>query len=147
LILSFRAAFAILDKIAFFLNEFCKLCEKQDRVYFREELFLADAVLRPELIKFNGPQLAALFDLACEFSKDQPLYPLKDLRRKLEHRCVTLRRAQNSPEVGSARASDELTDNELYENALRLMRAVRAAIFYLFYFVRKSVGPPKAEAR
>jgi hypothetical protein len=154
LILSFRAAFAILDKIAFFLNKFCKIREKPIRVSFRKELFLADSVLRPELIKYNGQQLAALFDLACEFSKDQPLYRLKDLRHKLEHRCVRLRRAQDSSEVGGASASqarltqskavEELNDNELYENALCLMRAVRAAVFYLFFFVRKSVEPPRA---
>ena len=157
LILSFRAAFAILDKIAFFLNKFCKLGEKEDRVYFREELFLADKVLRREFAKYDGPQLAALFDLACEFSKDQPLYPLRDLRRKLEHRCMTVRRVQDSAKENNAsaledrlthqKAADELTDNELYENAVCLLRAVRAAVFYLFYFVRKSVEPPKVEPR
>jgi hypothetical protein len=107
LILSFRAAFAILDKIAFFLNKFCKLGEKEDRIYFREELFLADAVLRREFAKYDGPQLAALFDLAREFSKDQPLYPLRDLRRKLEHRCMTVRRVENSAKENSASARED----------------------------------------
>jgi hypothetical protein len=151
LILSFRAAFAILDKIAFFLNKFCRLGEKEDRIYFREDLFLAGAVLRREFAKYDGPQLAALFDLACEFSRDQPLYTLRDLRRKLEHRCLTVRRVQNSVKenrasasedaLARAKAADEPTDNELYENAVCLLRAVRAAVFYLFYFVRKSLEP------
>jgi tetratricopeptide (TPR) repeat protein len=155
LILSFRAAYAILDKIAFFLNRFCKLGEGEDRVYFREELFVAHGVLKPELARYDGPQLAALFDLAREFSKGQPLYPLRDLRRKLEHRCVTVRRAQNSVKENGSSASEDgrtydiptggLTDNGLYESTVRLLRAVRAAVFYLFYFVRKSDEPKLAE--
>jgi len=157
LILSFRASFAILDKIAFFLNKFCRLGEEENRVYFREELFVADAARRPELAKYDGLQLAALFDLAREFSKGQPLYPLRDLRRKLEHRCVTVRRTRNSVKENGSSASEDgrtydiptggLTDNDLYESTLRLLRAVRAAVFYLFYFVRKSDEPPRAELR
>jgi tetratricopeptide (TPR) repeat protein len=156
LVLSFRAAYAILDKIAFFLNKFCRLGEEEDRVWFRGELFVVDGVLRPELARYDGPQLAALFDLASEFSKDQPLYPLRDLRRKLEHRCMTVRRAQNSGRRDDASAiedgrtlgipADGLTDNDLYEDTVRLLRAVRAAVFYLFHFVRKSVEPPRGEA-
>jgi hypothetical protein len=38
-----------------------------------------------------------------------------------------------------------LTDNGLYESTVRLLRAVRAAVFYLFYFVRKSDEPKLAE--
>jgi len=155
LILSFRAAYAVLDKIAFFLYKFCRLGEEENRVYFREELFVADAALRPELAKYDGLQLAALFDLAREFSKDQPLYPLRDLRHKLEHRCVTVRRVQNSVKENGSSASEDgrtydiptgaLTDIDLYESTLRLLRAVRAAVFYLFYFVRKSDEPKFAE--
>jgi tetratricopeptide (TPR) repeat protein len=157
LILSFRAAYAILDKIAFFLNKFCRMGEEENRVYFREELFIAHGVPRPELAEYDGPQLAALFDLAREFSKDQPLYPLRDLRHKLEHRCVTVRRAQNSVKENGSSASGDgrtyaiptggLTDNDLYESTLRLLRAVRAAVFYMFYFVRRSDEPPRAELR
>jgi len=157
LILSFRAAYAILDKIAFFANKYCGLGQKEKGVYFGEKLFVAGGALRPELGKYDGPQLAALFDLAREFSKDQPLHPLRDLRHKLEHRCVTVRRAQNSEgEDGSSGSeggrthvipADRLTDNDLYENTLRLLRAVRAAVFYLFYFVRKSDEPKFAGHR
>jgi tetratricopeptide (TPR) repeat protein len=156
LILSFRAAYAILDKIAFFMNKFCRLHEQEDRVYFREELFVPHGLLRPELAKYDGSQLAALFDLAREFSKDQPLYPLRDLRHKLEHRCMTIRRVQNSAKENNgspsadaltrARRTDDLTDDELYENAVCLLRAVRAAVFYLFHFVRRSVEPPRGGA-
>jgi tetratricopeptide (TPR) repeat protein len=157
LILSFRAAYAILDKIAFFVNKYCRLGEEENRVYFREELFLAGAALRPELVRYDGPQLAALFDLAREFCKGQPLYPLRDLRRKLEHRCVTVRRAQNSAQGDDSNDGEDgrtrtmpphrLTDNDLYEGTLRLLRAVRAAVFYLFHFVRTWEEPPKDELR
>jgi tetratricopeptide (TPR) repeat protein len=157
LILSFRAAYAILDKIAFFVNRYCRLGEEENRVYFREELFVADAALRPELVGYDGPQLAALFDLAREFSKDQPLYPLRDLRHRLEHRCVTVRRARNSAEGGDSNDGEDgrtrtmpphgLTDNDLYESTLRLLRAVWAAVFYLFHFVRTWEEPPKDELR
>ena len=60
LILAFRAAFAILDKIAFFLNKFCRLGEKESKILFKEELFLARAALRPELARYDGLQLTAL---------------------------------------------------------------------------------------
>jgi tetratricopeptide (TPR) repeat protein len=154
LILSFRAAYAILDKIAYFLNGFCKLGEKAERIYFREELFLANGALRTELTKDDGPQLSALFDLAHEFSKGQPLYSLRDLRQKLEHRCVPVQRTRtsargNSPseDAGSGgKQADDLNENDVYEDAMRLLRVVRATIFYIFYFVRMSVEPPKSEA-
>jgi tetratricopeptide (TPR) repeat protein len=155
LILSFRAAYAILDKIAFFLNTFCRLGEKENRVFFHEGLFVADAAVKPTLTKFDGPQLAALFDLAREFSKGQPLCPLRDLRHKLEHRCVTVRRAQDSAKGHRSNDTKEgrtcttplrgLTDSDLYESTLRLLRAVRAAVFYLFYFVRKWDEPRATE--
>jgi hypothetical protein len=40
-----------------------------------------------------------------------------------------------------------LTDEDLYESTLRLLRAVRAAVFYLFHFVRAWEEPPKDEVR
>ncbi len=157
LILSFRAAYAILDKIAFFLNRFCRLGIRKKKVYFREELFVVGNDLRPGLAKYDGLQLAALFDLAREFSKDQPLSALKDLRDKLEHRCVPVRRSQSSGKEKGASADESsimddapsggVAENDLYEGSLRLLRAVRAAIFYLFYFVRTSVEPPQGVVR
>jgi len=154
LILSFRAAYAILDKVAYFLNEFCRLGEKADRIYFRDELFLANKVLRPELVRYDGPQLSALVDLAHEFSKAQPLYSLRECRHKLEHRCVPVRttRTSENGSTGSADGrsrgtqADDLNETHLYEDALRLLRVVRATIFYLFYFVRVSVEPPRSAA-
>jgi len=153
LILSFRAAYAILDKIAYFLNEFCKLGEKAEAICLRERLFLAKGALRPELIKYDGPQLSALFDLAREFSKGQPLYSLRECRHKLEHRCVPVRSTRTSAkgntasEGGGTRGTqaDDLNEIDLREDAMRLLRVVRAAIFYVFYFVRVSVEPPKPE--
>lgn len=151
--LSFRAAYAILDKIAYFLNIFCKVGLKEDDIYFREEFFLGNRALRTSLAKYDGLQLAALFDVAREFSKGQPLYSLRNLRRKLEHRCLVLRsglRAQEADRVSQAAAraaANNLSEDELYEASLRLLRVARAAVFYLFQFVRSSVDPHKAEAK
>lgn len=147
--LSLRVAYAVLDKIGYFLNSFCRLGEREDRIYLTENLFLRNGALRPELAKYDGLQLAALFDLVCEFSKNQPLSALKELRHKLEHRCVTVRRAERSQDGSSATRADafgnaaihDVGDAELYENALSLLRVVRAAIFYLFYFVRVALDP------
>lgn len=40
-------------------------------------------------------------------------------------------------------AAEGLTDIELYANALQLVKVVRAAVFYLFYFIRRSAEPPE----
>ena len=142
-----------LDKLAYFLNEFCKLGQRLDNIYFREELFLSHGVLRERLAKYDGLQLAALVDLAREFSTYGSLFPLRDLRRKLEHRCVTVRRRRSTEKAIEASeedatkrtAGDDVDEDVLYEECLRLFRGVRAAIFYLFWFVRSSVEPPKSE--
>jgi len=150
LILSFRAGFAVLDKIAFFLNAFCRLRHKDEGIYFRDEFFTPNGALRVGLVKYDGLQLAALVDLASDFSKDQPLYTLRDLRRKLEHRCMTVRRAADSGVQGAMSTqtpTDVLSEIELYESALRLLKAVRAAVFYLFYFVRRSIEPARNRPR
>jgi hypothetical protein len=144
LILSFRAAYAILDKIGYFLKDSYSLGDGADRVYFREKLFLKEESLRPELRKYDGTQLSALFDLAREFSKGQPLSSLRVRRNELEHRCVALRTRPTegegrTPIEGDAHTSTivyDLNEDDLYEESLRLFKAVRAAIFYLFYFVR-----------
>ncbi len=151
--LSFRAAYAILDKIGYFLNEFCKLGDKAERIYFREELFLANGALRSELTTYDGLQLAALLDLARELSKNQPLVSLKELRHKLEHRCLGVRRRRNAEKETSTNAEDaglgtaayHLNEEDLQEATLRLFRVVRAAMFYLFWFVRSSVKPPNPQ--
>jgi tetratricopeptide (TPR) repeat protein len=147
--LSFRAAYAVMDKVGYFLNDFCKLGEPPERVYFHEEIFLANGDLRPELTKYDGLQLAALFDLAREFSLHQPLNSLKVLRNKLEHRCVIVRSgptAQGEEEAsdqntGTRTAGNDLNEEGLFDDALRLLRTVRAAIFYLIYFARCSLEP------
>lgn len=146
LILSFRAAYAILDKIGYSLNDFCRLGESPDKVHFREGLFLEKGRLRPELYRYDGTQLSALFDLAREFSNGQPLSSLRALRNRLEHRCVVLRRRRTGGKGKSQTDGDshigtvvyDLDEDDLYEESLRLFKAVRAAIFYLFYFVRSS---------
>jgi tetratricopeptide (TPR) repeat protein len=147
LILSFRAAYSVLDKIGYFLNDFCRLGDKSDRVRFQEELFLKKGSLRQGLRKYDGTQLSALFDLAREFSKEQPLFSLRDLRNKLEHRCVAVRRRPTQREEKTTIEGDahsragvyDLNEDDLYGESLRLFKAVRAAIFYLFYFTRTSI--------
>lgn len=155
LIFSFRAAYSTLDKIGYFLNDFCRLGDKSDSVRFQEELFVKKGSLRQGLRKYDGTQLSALFDLAREFSKEQPLFSLRDLRNKLEHRCLALRRPPTEGEAKTSIEGDahsrpavyDLNEDDLYEGSLRLFKAVRAAIFYTFYFTRTSIQERIKELR
>jgi hypothetical protein len=129
------------------------LGDKGENVRFQKELFLQKESLREGLRKYDGTQLSALFDLAREFSREQPLYSLRDHRNQLEHRCVTLRRRPTGGEgktkiegdAHSRTAVYDLNEDDLYEESLRLLKAVRAAIFYLFNFVRTSTPDPSKE--
>lgn len=155
LIFSFRAAYSVLDKIGHFLNDFCRLGDKSDSVRFQEDLFLKKGSLREGLRKFDGTELSALFDLAREFSKEHPLFSLRNLRNKLEHRCVALggqptEREGKTTIEGDAHSRTvvyDLNEDDLYEDSLRLFKAVRAAIFYLFYFTRTSIQKRIKELR
>ena len=147
--LGFRSAYSILDKIAYFLCRYCGMADKVRAVYLGEDFFLRNNRLRPELNRYDGTQLAALYDVSREFSEGQPLYRLRGLRNKLEHRCVSVQRQEGfgKNELSGAQGHEsflpefDLVEDEFYQDTLRLFKAVRAAIFYVHYFVRKTATP------
>lgn len=153
--LAFRSAYSILDKIAYFLHQHCQIAGPIRKVSFAESLFCKDNRLRPELLKYDGFQLAALYDVSCEFSDGQPLYRLRELRNALEHRCVVVWSGADLPKHeplmaesdGPALDERDLTEDQLYADTTRLLRAVRAAVFYVHWFVRQNSAPPTANSR
>lgn len=151
--LAFRSAYSILDKIAYHLNNYCRLRIKPERISFNDRLFLERGALRAGLSGYDGLQLAALYDLSRELSLGEALCKLRNLRNKLEHRLGVLSCAEPPEKAEQIRAiadrtsseRSSVTESELYSETFQLIRAVRAAIFYLFWFVQKTAAPPKPD--
>jgi tetratricopeptide (TPR) repeat protein len=137
LVLSFRTSYSILDKIAYFMNHYCAVGLKEREVYFREELFLQKKSIRPQIARYDGDQMAAIYDLCAEFSWGSDLSGLKKMRHHLEHRCVAI----------DSLGGTSLESESLYQDALKLLQIVRAAIFYLYFFVRRNERPPSGQPR
>lgn len=100
--LAFRSAYSILDKIAFFLNDYFELSLHERKVYFRS-VWYKDGNKKNGLVDIfssskNWP-LRGLFWLSKDIFEDAPDYrdaispdakQLNELRNHLEHKFVTL---------------------------------------------------------
>jgi tetratricopeptide (TPR) repeat protein len=147
--LSFRSAYGIFDKIAYFLNGYCNIGLPAKEIYFRPRLFACGKSIRDWVTHFDGLPLAALYDLSLDF-EEAPLRDLREVRHKLEHTCVIVTQP-GVPEKGDVQqplspSCDEdscvLGEDVLREGALHLLRCARAAIFYLLEFVRATEKLP-----
>ncbi|MBU9671640.1 hypothetical protein KTF24_28175 [Burkholderia multivorans] len=160
--ISFRMAYSILDKIAYFLNRYLELGIAEFDVSFRgiwkEKKSLN---VRPEFSKSKNWPLRGLYWLSKdlfepEFSDvtDPDAQGLNKLRNHLEHKYVKVHSFAIPETDNSDMWFDDfaysLTVDELERRSLRLLRLVRAALIYLILGMhteerrRHSTLPPDA---
>jgi len=139
---SYKIAYNILDKIAFFINDYLKLNMKESDVYFhsiwelnKKELKKAKSKLtiKPQISKINNICLYALYDLSLDFKGEYKL--LKDIRNSLTHRKLTI-----YDSILTDKDKNFDTRNMGYDlmlkNTLDLFHIVKSAIIYLICFVQ-----------
>jgi hypothetical protein len=156
---AFRIGYSLLDKIAFFLNDYAKLRVPTNGVYFKNLWYVGqdarERVIRPELVQLDNLPLRGLYWLTKDFfdpklqdviePEAQALYAI---RNSLEHRYLTVHeilptRAKSGkrPDLWTDRLAYSVQREDFERKTLHLFRLVRAAIIYL------SLGMHREEKR
>lgn len=128
-----RQAIAVLDKIAYFIYDYCKLTTPApDRVTFRQ-IWGGNDKIRSDLANFASPHLFALFGLAQDVSKKGDWHTIYDHRDALTHRFLVIHDFQRADQTNADIPRINL--DEFLNNTISAFKIARAAITYLILFV------------
>lgn len=148
---AFRAAYSLLDKVSFFLNDYLELGIAEHRVDFRRVWFVNQERkkgLRWEFAERRGNfPLQGLFWLSKDLFEDAPGFDrpmdpkghqIWELRNCIEHRYVKLLRREvpeasgwDGSAIGEDRLAYRISVEEFRDLTLRLLHMARAALIYL----------------
>lgn len=149
---AFRTLYSVLDRIAFFINEYFSLGMKVDKVSFRsiwnEQNGNPSALL--ELCK-NNDMLNSIYWLSKDIHEKNYKRTTKPsskefdtLRNRMEHRYAvsTLEEVPNSDDF-----TYRISTVDLYDKTLDLMKLVREAIIYLSFALHIEESKKRDEAK
>lgn len=128
---SFKTFYDILDKIAFFINDYLRLGIREEQINFSTIWYTSKdrKEIKEAIVKTRNASLNALFNIHKDL--DYGTYrTLKDTRNSLTHRFVKIK---VTPVVESDRVMSEGT---LITQTLDLAKMVRNSIIYLLQFVQ-----------
>jgi hypothetical protein len=149
---SFRMAYSLFDKIAFFLNHYMRLSIQERNVSFRTIWYKSQSKregLREEFKQRQNWPLRGLFWLSKDLYEDKPGFKdsiepdaqeLNEIRNHLEHKYLKLHEdmwfgpKEKENEVFRPMADTlafSMYRKDFNEKALRLIKMVRAALIYL----------------
>ena len=131
---AFRVSYSILDKIAFFMNEYLDLGFPENRIYFYLFSPLHRKNKLEKLYPIQNPYLAAILDLATDFTNGH-FEKISKLRNALEHRFKSVHIfdiPQNDVEEENI---NKMTTKEFRELLVEFLVIVKSAIFYLALFI------------
>jgi len=133
---SMRLAADVLDKIAFFIRDYCNVSSVSKRgVNFRNIWSDQDSpqTLRPELVARRNILLLAFLDLALDLSRDGHYGHIYDHRNALTHRFLIVHdmilSGQTNPDI------PRILLSELVRECITVMQIARNAVMYLILFV------------
>ena len=146
--LAFESAFNVLDKIAFFLNEYLHIGMPEKDVNFITIWTFGGSALRADIKSQCSFQLFALHDISRELQKQAHLEPIKLKRHISTHRYLI-------PHVLSKDGWRVTLDSphyhtgykELFAEVVELLRVVRSAVLYLVAFVNEKEMPTAVQRR
>lgn len=143
--LAFRAAYSLLDKIAFFLNDYLKLGILLSALSFRSLWFVKkdSTELKPVFTEAKNWPLRGLYWLAKDFvegdfqtTTEPDARDVAKIRNHLEHRYLKVRDrdpifSSSGPDVYPDRLAFSVARHELEAKALRVLKLARAAMIHL----------------
>lgn len=127
---SFKGFYDILDKIAYFLNDYLKLGISETKVDFQKIWWRSRRSRRifKQIEDTRNPSLNALFDISQDFESGS-YCKLRKTRNALTHRIVNVRRSQETED------EENMREDTLVSQTIQLAKIVRSSIIYLLYFV------------
>ena len=129
---AFKEAYNILDKIAFFINNYFCLGLSEKKIYFTS-IWAEDKKIRNEILQSNNISLYALYDIYQDF-KSGHYEKIQNIRNALVHRNLVV---YDSVLTGWDNKDDEvnLGYDTLLSETINLLRLTKSAIIYLINFV------------
>lgn len=143
--LAFRSAYSLLDKLAFFLNDYLKLGISLSAVSFRSLWFVkrGSTELKPVFTQSKNWPLRGLYWLAKDFVEDDfqsasepDARDVAKIRNHLEHRYLKVHDrdpvfSSSTPDIYPDRLAFSVERFELEAKALRVLKLARAAMIHL----------------
>lgn len=137
---AFRNCFNILDKIAFFINDYLGLNMKDSSISFHR-IWEKEKTVKEEIRITNNISLFALYDIHLDLDSDKRL---SKWRNSMTHRKLTVYES-------TLTGWDEKEDNEnigsetMLSETIKLMQLARSAIIYLMNFVEIEENKKRSE--
>lgn len=142
----FRSAYSILDKVAFFLNDYFELQLDEKKIYFRSVWYKngnKQSGLNSKFKESKNWSLRGLFWLSKDIFENNAEFKeaiapdaqqLLDIRNHLEHKYVTLHDSLvqfTQRELSSKEGIIPLSFEDFYRKTVFLLKLSRSAILYL----------------
>jgi tetratricopeptide (TPR) repeat protein len=130
---SFRVFYDVLDKIAYFINDYLNLSVPDEKISFSKIWYCnikkENEKIKLEIQKTNNNSLNAIFDIHRDFEKCGQYYNLRRTRNALTHRFIKVRMLQGLEDA------ENMTEVTLANHTFKLARVVRNSIIYLLHFI------------
>ncbi|MFC1932620.1 LA2681 family HEPN domain-containing protein [Chloroflexota bacterium] len=141
---AFKSLADILDKVAFFINDYLNLDTSDEKVDFHSIWYDYDKKMKKNVIKTkiqqtNNISLNALFDLHLDFEYQGAFHHLKKMRNALTHRFINVR------EMLDKEDDENISPETLRSRTIELACLTRSSILYLLQFVDLEERKNKAE--
>lgn len=127
---AFKNFFNILDKIAYFMNDYLNLGVGQNYIGFQNVWFKKgnyNQGINEKLLKMDNQGLTALYDIYLELKRDNEKFYLRDTRNLLTHKYL---RITENPTKNSK------TVEELHNETIEVAILAKNAIIYLMRLVK-----------
>jgi len=138
---SFKGFYGVLDKVAYFINDYLKLGIPDRRVSFRAVWYQSsrEKTIREQILATGNFSLNALFSLHQDF-EDGEFKNLRLTRDALTHRFVNVKLFHDTEDI------ENMSESSLVGVTLELARATRNAILYLLQFVHTEESKKERES-
>lgn len=140
-----QQAIAVLDKVAFFVYDYCKLQKPKPKfVSFRDLWADNNAKMRPELLTLKSEPLYSLFTLSRDVSKEGDWATIYEYRNAIAHRFLVVNGSM-MPHEGNSDIPRVML-REFVNNTILAFQIARASIVYLVQFIEEQENRARGTA-
>lgn len=136
-------AIAVLDKIAFFIYDYCNLKTPPPNQVSFSNIWGGNEKIRHDLNDFASPPLFALFALARDLSRQGDWYSIYEYRNALTHRFLVLHDMQISRQTNADIPRAQL--DTFINNTIMTLKIARSAVMYLILFVEHQENATRSD--